>query len=175
MKDRITRYLAKNENFDIFSLEAYMQQAYLANDYTIKNTATINEALQNLVFFVWKTKEMSEMLQWMKKYNNGSQKILFTGFDMQDSSESIKQLSNAFSEDKEITQKMIGFVEVSHCYERPTFPDWPYNIYTMIHGKSEEECEKTIKEIADAINSPQHVRLYSAQELKKTSMQYFND
>ena len=106
MKDRITRYLAKNENFDIFSLEAYMQQAYLANDYTIKNTATINEALQNLVFFVWKTKEMSEMLQWMKKYNNGSQKILFTGFDMQDSSESIKQLSNAFSEDKEITQKI---------------------------------------------------------------------
>ena len=106
MKDRITRYLAKNENFDIFSLEAYMQQAYLANDYTIKNTATINEALQNLVFFVWKTKEMSEMLQWMKKYNNGSQKILFTGFDMQDASESIKQLSNAFSEDKEITQKI---------------------------------------------------------------------
>lgn len=76
---------------------------------------------------------------------------------------------------KEITQKMIGFVEVSHCYERPTFPDWPYNIYTMIHGKNEEECEKTIKEIADAVNSPQHVRLYSAQELKKTSMQYFND
>ncbi|USL96101.1 erythromycin esterase family protein [Riemerella anatipestifer] len=106
MKDRLTRYLVKNHKFDIFSLEAYMQQAYLANDYTIKNTATLNEALQNLVFFVWKTEEMSTMLQWMKQYNNGSQKILFTGFDMQDATEPIKQLYEAFSEDKDIVKKI---------------------------------------------------------------------
>lgn len=106
MKDRLTRYLAKNQNFNIFSLEAYMQQAYLANDYTIKNTATLNEALKNLVFFVWKTQEMSTMLQWMKQYNNGSQKILFTGFDMQDATEPIKQLYKAFSEDKDFAQKI---------------------------------------------------------------------
>lgn len=106
MKDRLTRYLAKNQNFDIFSLEAYMQQAYLANDYTIKNTATLNEALQNLVFFVWKTQEMSTMLQWMNQYNNGSQKILFTGFDMQDATEPIKQLYKAFSEDKDFVRKI---------------------------------------------------------------------
>lgn len=76
---------------------------------------------------------------------------------------------------KGITQKMIGYSQVSHCYERPIFPDWPYNIYTMIHGKTEEECEKTIKEIAAAIDSPPHMRLYSTRELKKSSMQYYND
>lgn len=106
MKDRIVRYLAKNENFDVFALEAYMQQAYLANDYTIRNTETLKDALQNLVFFVWNTEEMSSMLQWMKQYNNGAQKILFTGFDMQDATEPIKQLYNAFSHDKDIAQKI---------------------------------------------------------------------
>ncbi len=66
---------------------------------------------------------------------------------------------------------------VSHCYFRPTSAqDWPYTLYTMVHGKSEADCNAVIEELAAtelgklAIS---HARLESIQELKKTSMAYF--
>lgn len=66
---------------------------------------------------------------------------------------------------------------VSHCYFRPTSaPDWPYTLYTMVHGKSEEDCGAVIDALA-AMElgrlAKSHARLESIQELKKTSMKYF--
>ena len=37
-------------------------------------------------------------------------------------------------------ETMAGFRAVSHCYERPSYPEWPYNLFTMVHGKNEDEC-----------------------------------
>lgn len=68
---------------------------------------------------------------------------------------------------------MISFPQVSHCYQRPTFPKWPYNVFTMIHGQSNQECERIAKEIASAINIENYNLLYSTKELKKVSMKYF--
>jgi len=68
---------------------------------------------------------------------------------------------------------IAGFREVSHCYERPTFPDWPYNIFAMLHGKSEDECRETALRIADEIDVKDFYILFSVQEFKKTSMVYF--
>lgn len=68
---------------------------------------------------------------------------------------------------------MSGFPEVSHCYERPSLPDWPYNVFTMIHGQSEEECRQVIAKIAQATGVTQYDALYSLKELKKSSMRYF--
>ena len=70
---------------------------------------------------------------------------------------------------------MISFPQISHCYQRPTFPEWPYNVFTMIHGQSNQECEKIVKDIAALINIEDYNMLYSSIELKKESMKYFQE
>lgn len=62
---------------------------------------------------------------------------------------------------------------VTHCYERSAFPDWPYNLYTMVHAKTRPECEQIINDMATKAKVYQYKIFYSTQELKKTSMRYF--
>lgn len=73
----------------------------------------------------------------------------------------------------EVSKIMVSFPQVSHCYERTTQPGWPYNMFTMIHGQSKQECEKVISQISDLTNINNYNILYSTEELKKTSMKYF--
>ncbi|MBC8128058.1 MAG: Lrp/AsnC family transcriptional regulator [Gloeobacteraceae cyanobacterium ES-bin-144] len=70
---------------------------------------------------------------------------------------------------------MAGFRAVSHCYQRPSYPDWPYNLFTMVHGKSEEECEQTFSAIAEATGLTYRRSLYSTKEFKKVRVRYFTD
>lgn len=70
---------------------------------------------------------------------------------------------------------MAGFRAVSHCYERPSYPDWPYNLFTMVHGKSEAECEQTLAAIAEATGLTDWQALYSTKEYKKVRVRYFTD
>lgn len=74
---------------------------------------------------------------------------------------------------KDVSKIMILFAQITHCYQRPTFPGWPYNIFTMVHGETKVECEKVIKEISNAISINEYNILYSTDELKKVSMKYF--
>ncbi len=63
---------------------------------------------------------------------------------------------------------------ISHVYYRPsTVPDWPYTLYTMIHGRSETECQNVLGELLDAWPLRNYVALCSLKELKKISMRYF--
>jgi len=48
----------------------------------------------------------------------------------------------------EIGPQMAGFAAVSHCYRRPTYEDWPYTVFTMVHGRSARDCEATIEAIS---------------------------
>lgn len=68
---------------------------------------------------------------------------------------------------------MACFKEVSHCYQRPTLPDWPYNLFTMIHGRTVDECEEIMRRISLATGVKKYSMLFSVAELKKSSMQYF--
>jgi DNA-binding Lrp family transcriptional regulator len=74
---------------------------------------------------------------------------------------------------EEVGIKMAAFPQVSHCYQRPIRPGWPYNLFTMIHGKSAGECEKTAKLISEKTEIKDYCLLYSTRELKKASMKYF--
>ncbi len=60
--------------------------------------------------------------------------------------------------------------EVSHGYVRMRYPEWDYNIYTMIHGHSKNECLGTVKHIADALVLNDYVLLFTKQELKKCTL-----
>lgn len=63
---------------------------------------------------------------------------------------------------------------VSHCYYRPSpAEDWPYTLYTMVHGRSQEECEGVVKALSTLPHLDEHAVLSSLKELKKISMTYF--
>ncbi|MDD2421920.1 MAG: AsnC family transcriptional regulator [Heliobacteriaceae bacterium] len=68
---------------------------------------------------------------------------------------------------------MAVFPEVSHCYERPRFPGWPFSHYTMLHGRTREECAAIAARIAAKTGVNHYRLLFSTAELKKTSMRYF--
>jgi len=74
---------------------------------------------------------------------------------------------------EEVGKKMATFEKVTHCYERPTAEDWNYNLFTMIHGKTKEECGRIINEISNSVEEKDYEVLYSMEELKKNSMRYF--
>ena len=63
---------------------------------------------------------------------------------------------------------------ISHCYYRPSSaPDWPYELYTMIHGRDPDEYKKVIEELRRTTSLREFAVLESLKELKKTSMTYF--
>jgi len=78
-------------------------------------------------------------------------------------------------EDKilEIGGRMASYRGISHCYERPTYADWPYALFTMAHGRSKEECDAILEAIAEDTGIQERSVLYSSTEFKKIRMQYF--
>jgi siroheme decarboxylase len=70
-------------------------------------------------------------------------------------------------------QKLMQFREVTHCYERRRVAGWPYNLYTMIHGTSRDNCLRVAAQLAEAVDIHEYEVLFSEKEFKKTSMQYF--
>jgi DNA-binding Lrp family transcriptional regulator len=76
---------------------------------------------------------------------------------------------------EEVGPTMAACREVTHCYERQSQEDWPYNLYTMIHGKNQAECEAIAQRLAEATGVHDYVLLFSDAELKKTTMRYFQD
>lgn len=75
---------------------------------------------------------------------------------------------------EEIGSMLAQFPEITHCYHRRPAPDWPYNLYTMIHATSRAECQRIIDRAAQAAGQDQYLVLFSTEELKKTSLKYFN-
>jgi DNA-binding Lrp family transcriptional regulator len=59
--------------------------------------------------------------------------------------------------------------EVTHCYERATALDWPYNIYTMVHSRSREECLQIAERLSSRSGISDHIVLFSEKEYKKIS------
>jgi len=57
--------------------------------------------------------------------------------------------------------------QVSHCYQRQTFPGWPYNLFAMVHFRSEEELNRWIEQVRSALNLSDFAVLRTLRELKK--------
>ena len=76
---------------------------------------------------------------------------------------------------EEVARVMVDSPSVSHCYDRNTAPDWPYNFYTMVHGHSREECEQIVQQLADAAGVQDRQMLFTKKEWKKQSMRYFQE
>ena len=74
---------------------------------------------------------------------------------------------------KEVGEIMATFPEVTHCYARITHSNWPYNLYAMVHGRTEEECINIVKKIARAVKIKHYQLLFTEDTFKRTSPQYF--
>jgi len=75
----------------------------------------------------------------------------------------------------EIGPRMAAFRGVSHCYQRPTYEDWPYSVFTMAHGRSKQECDAVLDAIAAETGIEERSTLYSSTEFKKIRLLYFTD
>ncbi len=75
----------------------------------------------------------------------------------------------------ELGPRMASFRGISHCYERPTYADWPYSVFTMAHGRSKEECDAVLDAIAAQTGIHERATLYSSTEFKKIRLLYFTD
>jgi DNA-binding Lrp family transcriptional regulator len=77
----------------------------------------------------------------------------------------------------EVGARMAAIRGISHCYQRPTYPDWPYSVFTMAHGRSKEECDAILDGIAAEhdLHGDDRAILYSSTEFKKIRLHYFTD
>jgi DNA-binding Lrp family transcriptional regulator len=75
----------------------------------------------------------------------------------------------------ELGPRMASFRGISHCYQRPTYEDWPYSVFTMAHGRSKEECDAILDAIAEEFDISERATLYSSTEFKKIRLLYFTD
>jgi DNA-binding Lrp family transcriptional regulator len=77
----------------------------------------------------------------------------------------------------EVGAQMAAVRGISHCYQRPTYADWPYSVFTMAHGRSKEECDAVLDAIATEhdLHGEDRAVLYSSTEFKKIRLHYFTD
>ena len=75
----------------------------------------------------------------------------------------------------ELGMRMASFRGISHCYQRPTYADWPYSVFTMAHGRSKEECDAILDSIAADTGITERSTLYSSTEFKKIRLLYFTE
>jgi DNA-binding Lrp family transcriptional regulator len=70
-------------------------------------------------------------------------------------------------------RRMAEFAAVSHCYQRPVYEDWRFNLFSMIHGRKVSDCEEVVEAIRETIGIDDYAVLYSTKEYKKTRVRYF--
>jgi DNA-binding Lrp family transcriptional regulator len=77
----------------------------------------------------------------------------------------------------ETGRRMAAVRGISHCYQRPTYRDWPYSVFTMAHGRSKQECDAILDRIADehGLHGDDRAVLYSSTEYKKVRLRYFTE
>ena len=75
----------------------------------------------------------------------------------------------------DLAPRMAAVRGISHCYQRPTYQDWPYSVFTMAHGRSKPECDAILDGIAEMTGIEERATLYSSTEYKKVRLLYFTD
>jgi DNA-binding Lrp family transcriptional regulator len=75
----------------------------------------------------------------------------------------------------EIGTKLAQFPQVSHCYQRPIYQDWSYNLFSMVHARTKEACEKIGMEMSKHIGITDYRILFSLREFKKERVKYFEE
>ena len=131
IKHRIIKYLVKNKNFDIFALEGNMPESNKFNDFINNGKESPLKLLKGLHYkWIWRNQEFIDLLEWMKIYNQGNSKIVFTGVDMQYYQGPIKELEAIFIENKYVLDQILELnellSEIHKKLELSRYPNIPY-------------------------------------------------
>ncbi|MEX0874234.1 MAG: Lrp/AsnC family transcriptional regulator [Actinomycetota bacterium] len=74
---------------------------------------------------------------------------------------------------EELGYQIAAFPQVTHCYQRPVYEDWPYRVFSMVHARTEEKVREVIAGISNDTGLPEYDILFSTREFKKTRVPYF--
>lgn len=74
---------------------------------------------------------------------------------------------------KSVGEIAASFPQVSHCYQRPTYPDWPYSLFSMVHSRTDDKCRKIAERISEKTGITEYEILFSTKEYKKERVRYF--
>ncbi len=117
MKHRIIKYLHKQHNFDVFSMEANMPEANRLNQYIIDGQGNPIELIKGMHFWTLCNQEVLDLVEWMHIENQSGHPIKFSGFDMQYFEGALENLKNSFKHDREITQTIIELSDTLSLYK----------------------------------------------------------
>lgn len=123
MKDRIVRYLTKNDDFEIFSIEANMPESSRMNDYTVGGEGDPKQLIRGMKIWPWMTEEMLNMVVWMKEYNDSEPRITFTGIDMQYPATVMQELQQGLAKCPSLN---LIVTEISNKFQHINLP--PYQL-----------------------------------------------
>jgi DNA-binding Lrp family transcriptional regulator len=73
----------------------------------------------------------------------------------------------------EVGFRLAAFPQVSHCYRRPVYPDWRFNLFSMVHARTLQAAEKIAAEISETVGIRDYQILFSSREFKKERVKYF--
>lgn len=74
---------------------------------------------------------------------------------------------------EDVGKRLARFREVTHCYQRNPQGDWQYNLFSMVHGNSQDQCYEIAATMSKTVGIKDYTLLFSEKEFKKTSMEYF--
>ncbi|MHB8376410.1 MAG: siroheme decarboxylase subunit beta [Dehalococcoidia bacterium] len=74
---------------------------------------------------------------------------------------------------EEVGERLAADSRVSHCYWRPTFEDWPYPLFSMVHCESREQVRAVVEDLSRTVGIADYEILWSAKEFKKERVRYF--
>ena len=75
---------------------------------------------------------------------------------------------------EEVGQTLAAKPFITHCYLRRTYPDWPYNLYTMVHAESEEACRRLVEKLSRELDLPDYEMLFTEKEIVRRTRKYFS-
>ena len=150
MKHRLIKYLAENEGFDIFSIEANMPEAYKLNEYTINGKGSPTELIKGMYFWTWQTQEVLQMVKWMKEHNLTNKKIHFTGFDMQFYFGAIEELEKSFNDQKSVCNEILALKQNLGSIKTTQ--------HMVLSKEDKEEIDQLISSVSNSIAKSNKLR-----------------
>ncbi len=162
MKHRLVRYLVEEMDFTVFALEASMASCAVVNDYIHNGKGSLENAVQALDLWMWKTEEVQDMIEWMRRHNSkqpDEKKLSFVGFDMQTHDESYSRLFEFY---KQIAQERLTALAIWLREFRAIELDFRY--VRQSYSKAQYE------QLSDAINEElEFLDAHQERLLTKTS------
>lgn len=73
----------------------------------------------------------------------------------------------------EVGFRLAAFPQVSHCYRRPVYPDWRFNLFSMVHARTLQAAENIAAEMSETVGIKEYQILFSSREFKKERVKYF--